>query len=110
MSALSFGELNRENPDAPRSSVDQSLLARGEVAGIKESLPYDQICERNGGGVNVIDGLGLQRDFGFADRDILRICAIAGKIGAAVNLIALFKPFNIYTYLFDHARYVPSRE
>src|SRR5438093_300637 len=65
--------------------------------------------ERTGSGMNVVNGLRLERDFRLPDNNVLGVGAIPREVRETVNLVAAFYTGDTWTCTLHNARNVPSR-
>ena len=90
--------------------MNQHFLALLQPSGVKERSPCRDCPDRNRGGMNMVNGLRLERRFCFLRHDVLRVSSVAvgSNIGAGIDFIALFEFRDTGTHCVDHTGDVPA--
>ena len=84
------GQLHEQAADPTSGRMNEHFLTRAQSGGVEKRLPRRQRSQGNGGGMDVVDGLRLERDFRLSNHDIFGIGPIPSDVLAAVDLIVLF--------------------
>src|SRR4029077_4577954 len=86
--AFPFCELHGEVTDSAAAGVNQHALAWLQMRGVEQRLPRGQRRQRHGRRPDMMKRLRFEREFWFANDDIIGVRAVARWIGKAVNLVA----------------------
>src|SRR5207302_4784111 len=89
----------------------QHALAWLQLRGLEQRLPRGQRSQRHGRRADVMKRVRFEREFWFANDDIISVRAVACWIGQAVNLVADFESSGscrTRTEFLDYSGQVPS--
>ena len=94
--------------DTTTAGVNQHALAWLQLRGIEQRLPRRQRSQRHGRRPDVMQRVRFEREFWFANDDIISVGAVARRIRQAVNIVADFESGHTFTELLDYSGQVPS--
>src|SRR6266550_7470958 len=89
--AFPFCELHGEVTDSAAAGVNQHALAWLHLRGLEQRMPRGQRSQRHGRRADVMKRVRFEREFWFANDDVISVRAVTGWIGKAVNLVADFE-------------------
>src|SRR4029453_17250638 len=95
-------------PNPAAAAVNQSALSRLEVSEIEQGSPRCKGRHRGSRGAHVMERLRFNWDRGFANRDVIRITAVACRLCHCEDLIASFELRYTLANLFHHASHIPT--
>src|SRR5439155_21319418 len=102
-------ELHGEVTNSPAAGMNQHALTRLQLRGVEQRLPRGQRSQRHGRCADVMKRVRFEREFWFANDDIISVRAVACRIRQAVNLIASFELRYARPDFFHDAGQVPSK-
>src|SRR6266404_1225600 len=106
--AFPLRELHGQVTDAAAAGVNQHALAWLQLGGVEQRLPRGQRSQRHCRRADVMKRVRFEREFRFANDDIISVRAVAGWIRQAVNLVADFESGHASTEFLDYSGQVPS--
>src|SRR4029077_15918327 len=106
--AFPFCELHGQVTNTAAAGMNQDALPWLQLRGVEQRLPRGQRSQRHGRRADVMKRVRLEREFGFANDDIISVRAVACRIGKAVNLVADFELGHASTEFLDYSGQVPS--
>src|SRR5882762_6515527 len=77
--------------DTTAASVNQHALAWLQLRGVEQRLPRGQRSQRHGRRADVMKRVRFEREFWFANDDIVSVRTVTCRIRHAVNLVADFE-------------------
>lgn len=110
VSAARLRDLHGQVADAARRAVDENTLSRPDVRDADQRLPRGQPGERESGGFDVGEALGLADEVSRWGDHVVRVCGgLPREQGQAEYLVADVDLGRAETELLDDARDVPAQ-
>src|SRR4029077_16328355 len=103
-----FCELHGEMANSAAAGMNQNALTWLQLRSVEQRLPRGQRRQRHCRRADVMKRVRFEREFWFANDDIISVRAVAGWIGKSVNLVAALESRHASTQFLDYSGQVPS--